>query len=271
MFMADSSLMGGHQPPFQKRHNFMNPWQQLGSRALASTKKANFMNVAFRTDTSVSVPSICMYDTTGFDAGQQKRLQIRRRGIWSSGHAYPADSLTVFFSRNHNHRFGTHMAATNPFLRGTPITVVYLHPSTQFFSSWPDHRPTQFVQPCPRCLVATQSQNPLNPQGTGACLLAGHQPDPTKPQHERLVGVLEDGSSRNGCLKPARGTRDQSPSRKPSFSITTSGTSKTIGPPEIKKVLPARLFRGKPALEFQKRSGVVLHTTILYVVVTGVK
>jgi len=163
------------------------------------------------------------------------------------------------------------MPATNVFLRGTPITVVHFHPPAQSFSSWPDHRATQFVQPCPRCLVATQPQNPLNPQGTGTCLLAGHQPDPTKPQRKRLVSILENGSGCNGRLKSARSTRYQPPIRKPSPSIGISGTRKTIRPPEIKKVLPARLFRGKPAFEFQKRSGVILHTTILYVVVTGVK
>jgi len=249
----------------------MDPWQQLRSRALASTKKGDFMNVAFRADPSVSVPSVCMHDTTGLDADQQKGLQIRRRGIWNSGHAYPADSLTVFLSRNYNHRFGTYVPSTNPFLRGTPITVVHLHPPAQSFSSWPDHRPPQFVQPCPCCLVATQPQNPLNPQGTGTCLLTGHQPDPTKPQRKRLVSILENGSGGNRCLKSARSTIYQPSIRKPSPSIGTSWTRKTVGPPEIKKVLPACLFRGKPAFEFQKRSGVILHITILYVVVTGVK
>ena len=249
----------------------MDSWQQLGSQALPPTKKADFMNVTFCFDTGVSVPSVCMHDTTGFDGGQQEGLQTRRRGIRDSGHAYPADSFTVFLRRNHNHCLGTHVSATNPFFRGTSITIVYLHTPTQSVSSRPNHRPTQFVQPCPRCLVTAQSQNPLDPQGTGAGLLAGHQPDPAKPQSKRLVRVLENRSGCNGCLKSARGTSYQTALRKPSPLIGTSGTRKTIGPLEPEEVLPARLFRGKPTFEFQKRSRVVLHATILHLVVTGVK
>ena len=249
----------------------MDSWQQLGSQALSSTKKADFMNVTFRFDISVSVPSVCMHDTTGFDGGQQERLQARRRGIRNSGHAYPADSLTVFLCRNCNHRLGTYVSATNPFFRGTPIRIVNLNTSTQSVSSLPNHRPTQFMQPCPRCLVTAQSQNPLDPQGTGASLLAGHQPDPAKPQPKRLVRILKNRPGCNGCLKSACGTSYQTALRKPSPLISTSGTRKTVGPLEPKEVFSARLFRGKPTFEFQKRSRVIFHPSMLHLVVTGVK
>jgi len=249
----------------------MDSWQQLGSRLLSSTKKADFMNVTFRFDTSISVPSVCMHDTTGFNGSHQKGLQIRRRGIRNSGHAYPADSFAVFLRRNHNHRLGAHVPTANPFFRSTPITIVHLHPSAQSVSSWPNHRPAQFVQPCPRCLVAAKPQNPLDPQGTGTGLLAGYQPDPTKPQPKGFVRILENRPGRNGCLKSAPGTTYQAAFRKPPPLTGTAGARKTIGPPKPKEVLPARLFRGKPTFKFHKSSRVVFHTAILHLVFTGVK
>ena len=238
----------------------MGPGQQLGSQALPSMEKADLTDVAFRLNTGVSAPPIRMHDTADLDSGQQKRLQVPRRRIGNSGHAYPPDSFTVFLGCDDHHRLGTPMSAPDPFLRGTPIAIVHLHAPAQSVTFWSNHRPTKFVQ-C--CLVAAQSRNPLDSQGTGPCLLAGHQPDPPKPQRERLMRVLEEGPGRHRRLMPALGAMQQVSTRPPRLPMPARRAREPLRLARPYQVLAARLLRSEPRLELQDRPRVLRHAPSL--------
>ena len=64
-------------------------------------------------------------------------------------------------------------------------------PSAQPVPTWPDHRPSQLVQPGPCRLIAPQPQDALQSQNAGAVLLAGYEPDGQKPGPQRGPRSLE--------------------------------------------------------------------------------
>lgn len=120
------------------------------------------------------------------------------------------------------------------------------------------------MQPRPCYVIATQTKHMLQSQRVRPIFLTGQVPDGTKPETERLLGVLKDDSRYDKRSVTAFGTLEERSSYWPSFFMAATRTSKAVWPTQPKKVIPARFFRRKTGLEFHECSGVVLHIPVYH-------
>ena len=223
------------------------------------------MLIAFLPQTSVAVPAICMHYTPRLNRLLYKRFETPRRRIWNSTHADPANTTPFFLGRHDDQSLLLHFASTKALFFGAQVRFVDLHASRQPITSRPHHSTTQFVQPRPRGLVAAQTQNPLQTQGAGTRLQRRHPPDGAKPEHQRLVRVLEDRSGCHGGMIAAGRTNDQVSVRHPSFAAHAARTDESFRPAELAKVSAASIFRRKTRLEFCERARIIFHGPIYYI------
>jgi hypothetical protein len=121
----------------------------------------------------VAKPSVSGHHAPRFDAFFHKCLEGVGGGIRNTTHANAAESAaTHLLDRHNDQQLVKYPATTDPFLGSPPLGLVDLDSTLKPVKPRPHHRPAQLVQPCPRCLVALQSQNLLQPKGAATGLLA---------------------------------------------------------------------------------------------------
>src|SRR5260370_23925203 len=69
----------------------------------------------------------------------------------------------IGLSGDHNQGLIRLLAALGAFLQTADVGLIDLDPAAQPISVWPDHRPSQLVQPAPSCLVTSQPEHTLQP------------------------------------------------------------------------------------------------------------
>ena len=111
-----------------------------------------------------------------------------------------------------------------------------------------------------RRLVAAQPENPLQTQGTGSVLLTRYPPDCPEPQNQRLACPLEDRSRDHRSFVSAAPTFQQPALQRPSFSMVTRWTTKTLWPAQPAQVLAACIFGRETSLKVHQVLRVLLHT-----------
>lgn len=173
-------------------------------------------------------------------------LQTLCRGIRHTHKPNPANSPAVFLSSNHYQTFPQSATPSFPRLFSPYIGFVNLDPSRKAIPAGSDHGPPQFMEPGPRREITAKSEQSLQTQRTGTCLLIGYKPDSSKPHTQRLAGVLKDGSSRHRHLVATSTTNQQLTFGWPSLCSLTPRTDETQRPTQSEEVVPACLFRGKP-------------------------
>ena len=105
-----------------------------------------------------------------------------------------------------------------------------------------------------------QAQHPLQSQGAGSILLAGHPPDRPKPQGKGHPRPLEDRACRCRSLVSAAGTHPAAATGGPIHFAVTSRANEPLGPAQRPQVLTARFFRREPSFQLHLRTRVVFHT-----------
>jgi hypothetical protein len=117
---------------------------------------------------------------------------------------------------------------------------------------WTDHRPAQLVQHCPGRMVASQTQHPLESQGTDTALLIRHPPDRSEPEAQRKLAVFENGPSGEGNVPVAVPALPQIPAGSPSLGMMAPGALKALRPAQPEQIAPTGFFGAEPMLEFEE-------------------
>ena len=89
-------------------------------------------------------------------------------------------------------------------------------------------------------------------------------PDSSEPGHQRRARVLEDRAGGHRRLVPAAPAHPEPPPGAPRLGSLAGGTHESVGPPESREVVAARLLRGEAGFELLKRPRIVLHTPDYY-------
>jgi hypothetical protein len=144
------------------------------------------------------------------------------------------------------------------------IGLVHLHPSAHAVSARPYHRSPEFVQPCPSGLVASQSQDRLQPNRTGTVLLTCKPIHSPKPVRQGLARVLKDRPRRDRCLMAALSALHPHRAHRPVAIRDAFRTTKPLRPAHLEQVIPTCLLRSKPSLEFPQIAGIILHAAKHY-------
>ena len=121
------------------------------------------------------------------------------------------------------------------------------------------------TKPC--SIVTGDPQTLLQVQGTNPSLARADIPHRPKPDLDRKMGTVENGSGQDGLLSPTTCTEKQAVSHLPIVVGSTFGANKTIRPPQSHKVVEAVRVGLEPLLKFCERMRILLagHGWIFYI------
>src|ERR1022692_720330 len=181
----------------------MHPRHECRRRFSLAMQIGDLMVVPCGLDRKVALPAVGVHGTPDFDGLLDKWNQTPRGGILDLPHSDSSDPRSIFLRCDDNQCLVVCLPPASTFLQASQIRLVHFDPTRQTVAARSDHRSTQLVEPSPGCLIAPQSEDPLQPQGTGAILLRCHPVHGTKPIHQRLARVLENRTRRYRGLMAA--------------------------------------------------------------------
>ena len=184
----------------------MHPGKQIRSWFEGIHDYAIFVDVSKLFHVAVNLQSVCDNRRARLDRFSNEPMQIVLRCPVDHFHANTPYASTVFLRCHDNHSFVAVLATDVPFFHRSYKRFIYFDTPRQPIPSGPNHGTTQFMQPRPRCSIAAQSQNLLEPKGTGPVFLGTHPPDRSKPHRQRLARPFKYRPGRHGTLILASGT-----------------------------------------------------------------
>ena len=124
--------------------------------------------------------------------------------------------------------------------------------------AWPYHRSAQLVEPGPSCLIAAQSEHPLQTQGANAVLLAGDEPHSQEPHPQRLACVLEHCAGRQRRAPTTTPAPQQPIRHRPRFADHSAvRAGKPIRPVKPPDIVPAPRLAAEPIIHLLERPRVI--------------
>jgi hypothetical protein len=245
-------MMSAQQPPFKEGNNVMYARQKLARRFFVPFKENELMDVTFPFQWFVAQPCIGAYDAATFYDVLDKGNQAVGRGIWYGAHSDSTNSFSVFLSGDYNQGLPFRLTAPNALFWAAKIGFVNLNSSNKAVAPKSNHCAPQFVNPSPCSLVATQTQDALEPERISTGLLARYKPHSLKPSMQRLPCSLKNCASCSRCLPLAGCASQKASGGRPSFTSTTSRATKAVRPPKALQIVNARFISRKPTVKFLK-------------------
>src|ERR1022692_4572920 len=105
----------------------------------------------------VSKPAIRVNGTTKLDSLLHKGEQTLCRRVGYAAHPNASNTRAILFRSNDNQGLGFRLSPASALFRTSNIGLVHLDCAREPIASRTHHRPPQFVQPRPSCLVTSQS------------------------------------------------------------------------------------------------------------------
>lgn len=237
----------------------MNSWHDYMSSIATCRNVYDFMPVSFGFQALVSAPSVSAHLGTHLNIILDKCMETLRRYIRHHRHAYSARPFPSDLSSYRHNCLSFGPAPSDLCPNSTNVRLVNFNRALQLVSSRADHSATQFVQPLPCSIVASEAKNSLQPKGTGPMLLTRDEPHRQKPDTKWFVRFMEQCTSRNRSLVLALPAQIKASfHQRWNFSYyAASGATKTVGPSKLSNILKAIFFAGKPNIKFLERSWVV--------------
>ena len=240
----------------------MYPGQEFGRRLSAASQDRHFVLVSSRLQPCVSLPTIGMNYTARLDHLADERLQTESRGVEDSTQSNATSPSPVFFASHSNQSLSFCPSAALPLFQAAYVGLVHFHSTLEPITAWSHHGPTKLVQPGPGSEVAPQSQNALQPQGTGSVLLRRYPPDRPKPQDQWFARVLKNRPGRQRCLMLASRADQKIALGCPSRPSLAAWTHKAFRPTKLHQVRSTCLLSSESGFQFAQGSRVVLHNRL---------
>src|SRR5215467_3035641 len=255
---SHSALVGTQQPALKQRGDTMDCGHRDMGRLLHRLEGDHLVPVACRDQTSVAGKAIGTDGRTTLKRGGGEVGHRRDGEVGDPGHPYSTElHASPTFDSDCHDRLRVSAAAEGPWLRAAHVCLVHLDIAEQLIPARSDHRPSQFVQPAPGCLVAAQAEHRLEPQRADTLLLPSHVPGGCEPGPKQRMGVREDSDSGHRRLPLAAAADPQATLAAPALPRRTSRAYEPVRPAQPLQVLPASAFIREPRLEFLPRPGVV--------------
>src|SRR5258708_36375468 len=113
------------------------------------------------------------------------------------------------------------------------------------------------MKPIPSGPVGSQTDDALQPQGTGAGLLPRKPPHHLKPHSKRVATAMEDRPGGHRNLMAATPAVHQVPSGDPGLARGAFGALEPLGPSQNRELLPAIRLRRKATVELPQGARVI--------------
>src|SRR3990172_3466428 len=271
MLTLDPPLVCAQEPPLQERGDPMHPRQQGVGRLSAALNHPWTMNVSGSGKARIRRQAVGDDHASRFHGLLDESDETVRGGIPDSLKPDTADGGIPDLGSHSYKGLVTHVASPPTFLDAPHEGFVHLYLAPQTITPRTDHRPAKLVEPCPRCRVTAQSQNPLQPKGTGPILLTAHPPHHLEPEPEGLSGPVEDCARRHGRLVFALLAMHQPSLGQPGVPRLASRAPIPRWPAEADQVFAAQLLAGEPSVKLFHGARIlaVQHGPILRIGVTG--
>ena len=156
------------------------------------------------------MPSIGVNHGAGFYRGFDEGDEAVPGHIHDALKTNAPNTTPILLSRHHDDRLRFCLPASHSRFWAADIGFVDFNTPGKTIPTRQNHRPTQLMEPSPRCLVSPKPKNALQAQRADTALLAGDEPHCQKPRPQRLARVLEYGPGRQGCTPIATSTTQQS-------------------------------------------------------------
>jgi hypothetical protein len=223
------------------------------------------MDVACRFEAQIGRKAVGDHHAAGSDALLHEGFEAVGRGVADNRQPDSTDTLSIHLSCNGYEGLLAYVATAPALLDASHKSFIDFYFTRELIAAGAHHRSPQFVKPGPRCLIAAEPQDPLQPQGTGTILLGDHPPHHLKPQAKGLPGPVED---RTGCcrsLVSALHAVHLGFLGQPRLGGGTSGAAETVRPPQADDVLPASVVGGEAAVKLGEGTGIICidHADIL--------
>lgn len=220
----------------------------------------------------VRVQAIGSYRAAWFDRFVNKTVQHFSAGRVDAPHPDATDATPVLFCSYDNQSLFFGFSTDYAFFFTTPEASSTSTVPCRRWRSGRTRRAKELMQQRPGGLIAAQSQQPLDRQGTASVLLACDVPHCSKPKRQRQMGILKNRAGRDGCLMSAIAAHPTGATRPPSGLPTTYRTNETVGPAEDEQVISARLVGFKATLKLHQRFWIILsHAQTQHIGAGGVK
>jgi len=258
MLVLNAALVSTEQPPLEKRSNGVDSRHDIVGRLRAAADDGDLVAVAGRRQPGIAAPSVGVYLRPRRHGTLDEGEQAVRRHVLDAPKADSADAATTFFSRHRDNGLGLGFPSPLALFGAADIGFVDLDCARKAIPAGPDHRPAQLVEPSPSCLVAAQSEHPLQTQGADTVLLAGDEPQSQEPHPQRLACVLEHGAGRQRRA-PMTTPAPQQPTRhRPRFTDHSAvRAGKPVRPAQLSDIVPAPRLGMEPIIHLLERPWVI--------------
>jgi hypothetical protein len=257
MLGARRSLECTEKPAFEKRYHAVDSWQQFVCLFAAISQHMNSVNETPLSDAIVACPSVRDDSSTSFDGKVDERAKTGPRRVGNDPHADPADGTTSHLGGHRNEHLDDGSPTFDPDFYATHVGLVYLNLTRQAVAAWSNHASSQLVKPCPCCLIASETENPLEAECVRTVLLTHQPPYRFEPKEKGQLRSMEDGPCRYRHLVVATLAVHETAALLPGFWMAASGASIPERPAEVEHVASARFVAIKAAIELYEVGRVV--------------
>ena len=264
-----AALMSSQDPSFQQSCYPVDSREQSAG-ILGSSLNPRPMAVVGAGNAQISPPSVGDQGRACGDRASNKAIKGRACRIRDRFQPDAAHALASHLARNGDQGLVSRQPTSDFRFTGTDERLVHLDFPRKLISSWTDHGSPQLMQPGPSRLVAAESQDPLQSQGTGSVLLGHHPPHDLEPKPQGLPGPMEDGPRSSRSLMATLGAVHEGLHRQPSLGRDAPWTSEPLRPAKRCEVMTTGFLGGKTTIELGQGTRIVrlVHATILPVAVT---
>ncbi len=267
MLSTHRSLMRALKPTLDQRGNTMNAGHTDVCRIPGVRKNNSIMFEPTFRHAVVSAPSVSQNLGTGLGNVTHKRHKAGIRDVRNPTHSHPPETIGRM-NLHCNYHDLLPLASTPSFascFTAANIRFVHFDAATKTIPTWPNHGVSEFMQPGPSGLIASQTQNTFQPQGACPVFLTGHKPNRGEPRAQGNPRSLEDRSRRGRNLSTAQPTMQVTARGRPRFGLLpASRTHKSVRPPASQQIPAACLVVGKPFQKLLIRPRVVLSRNRLW-------
>ena len=213
------------------------------------------MSVAGPLQAGVSLPSVRVHRAARFHTVTDKLAQSGPRGVCEVAQANPSHRIPVQFHGDHDQALAGQLPSADTGLRPAHIRLVHFHLALKALAVEPDHRGAQLLQQQPGCLIAANSQGPLQTSRTQAGFLGAGQPHRQEPAAQRNPGLVQHCARCWRRLPPAGGAEYLASGCRPRPRTSALRTNESLRPAQIRQVFATIVLSGESRRERQQIPG----------------
>lgn len=201
--------------------------------------------------TIVAFPAIGQDLAAEGNVAFHKRDQLPRTTVLDDLHTQPSQFAPLAFNRDGHLALVISAAATLTAALAAKVEFIRFDLSRQRLAIGKDGAGPQLLQPAPSRLVTTKTQQFLQCDGTDTRLVGRKPPQGFKPDGERLLRPMKDGSGGYRLLPLALSAQVKSPGAFPILRMAAGRANKAFWPTKLEKILQAGRFVAETAIKLK--------------------